>query len=207
MPVERRSRLTPDERRAQLIAAGVGFLADHALDDLTIDVLAARAGVSRALIFHYFDTRQGMQRAMVVAARDALLAATLPRPELEPAARVHDVLVRITRFVAEHRGTFFSLVRGVASGDPEVRAIVDGAREANAEHLREALVQQGEVDSPAMRLGLRSWVAFAEETFVALASRSAEPEAEVATDTAEGLIAFLEDTLTGVVTAARDARI
>src|SRR5690606_30894167 len=126
---------------------------------------------------------------------------------LEPAARVHDVPVRITRFVAEHRGTFFSLVRGVASGDPEVRAIVDGAREANAEHLREALVQQGEVDSPAMRLGLRSWVAFAEETFVALASRSAEPEAEVATDTAEGLIAFLEDTLTGVVTAARDARI
>src|SRR5690606_6653064 len=123
MSAERRVRLTPDARRAQLISAGVSFLADHALDDLTIDVLAARAGVSRALIFHYFDTRQGMQRAVVQAARDALLQATLPRPELPPRQRVHDVLMRITSFVAEHRGTFFSLVRGPASGDPTVRAL------------------------------------------------------------------------------------
>lgn len=205
MPSERRSRLTPEQRRAQLIAAGVGFLADHALDDLTIDVLAARAGVSRALIFHYFDTRQGMQRAMVVAARDALLEATLPRPELAPRERVHDVLVRITRFVADHGSTFFSLVRGLASGDPEVRAIVDGAREANAEHLREALVELGETDSATLRLALRSWVAFAEETFVALASR--EDAAETGVERSGGLIAFLEHTLSGVVAAAREARL
>lgn len=205
MPAERRVRLTPDQRRAQLIATGVGFLADHSLDDLTIDVLAARAGVSRALIFHYFDTRQGMQRAMVIAARDALMEATLPRPELAPEARVHDVLVRITRFVAEHGSTFFSLVRGLASGDPDVRAIVDGAREANAEHLRDALVELGESDSPALRLALRSWVAFAEETFVALAAR--EDAGSAADERSDGLIAFLERTLTGVVAAAREARL
>ncbi|MDQ0612467.1 AcrR family transcriptional regulator [Microbacterium sp. W4I4] len=207
MSVERRVRLTPDARRAQLISAGVSFLADHSLDDLTIDVLAARGGVSRALIFHYFDTRQGMQRAVVEAARDALLHATLPRPELDPEERVHDVLVRITSFVADHRGTFFSLVRGPASGDPTVRALVDEARAANAERLREALIELGEPDSAALRLALRSWVAFAEETFVALAAELGDVSTRPPTHRPEDLIAFLELTLTGVVTAARSARL
>jgi AcrR family transcriptional regulator len=212
MSVERRARLSPDDRRAQLIASGVEFLADHALDALTIDVLAARGGVSRALIFHYFDTRQGMQRAVVQAARDALLHATLPRPELPPRERVHDVLERITSFVADHRGTFFSLVRGPASGDSTVRALVDEARAANAERLREALIELGEPDSAALRLALRSWVAFAEETFVALAEDPGTLDHGAATPPRvrggqEDLIAFLELTLRGVVSAARGARL
>jgi len=201
MSVERRVRLSPDERRAQLIATGVNFLSDHALDELTIDRLAAMTGVSRALVFHYFDTRQGMQRAVVQAARDALLAATLPNQELPPKERVHDVLLRITRFVREHRGTFFSLVRGVASGDPAVRAVVDEAREANAEHLRVAWVELGEVDGTALRVALRSWVAFTEETLAALSVDDAD-RAEDPT-----VVAFLERTLDGVVAAARDARL
>ncbi|MDT0157523.1 TetR/AcrR family transcriptional regulator [Microbacterium sp. ARD32] len=200
MPAERRVRLTPDERRAQLIAAGVGYLADHALDDLTIDVLAGLTGVSRALVFHYFDTRQGMHRAVVQAARDALLTATLPQPELPPRERVHDVLLRITQFVDDHRGTFFSLVRGIASGDPSVRAVVDQAREANAEHLRESLVELGERDTAALRLALRSWVAFTEETLIALAAERSGARATDAT-----IVAFLERTLEGVVAAAREA--
>jgi hypothetical protein len=114
---------------------------------------------------------------------------------------VHDVLLRITAFVREHRGTFFSLVRGVASGDPAVRAVVDEAREANAEHLRVAWIELGEQDGPALRLALRSWVAFTEETLAALAAidgtRPAEADEQVA--------AFLERTLDGVVSAARDA--
>ena len=199
--------MIPDTSSAQLISAGVSFLAYHALDNLTIDVLAARGGVSRALIFHYFDTRQGMQRAVVQAARDALLHATLPRPELAPEERVHDVLVRITSFVADHRGTFFSLVRVPASGDPTVRALVDEARAANAERLREALIELGEPDSSALRLALRSWVAFAEETFVALASQQGDATTPQPDHRPEDLIAFLELTLAGVVTAARSARL
>jgi len=45
MTSEPRSRLSPEQRRAQLIAIGVAFLAEHPLDELTIDELATRAGV------------------------------------------------------------------------------------------------------------------------------------------------------------------
>src|SRR5690606_37313043 len=116
-------------------------------------------------------------------------------------------LMRITSFVAEHRGTFFSLVRVPASGDPTVRALVDEARAANAERLREALIELGEPDSSALRLALRSWVAFAEETFVALASEHSGAARPPSAPLPENLIAFLDSTPTGVVTAARSARL
>lgn len=195
---ERRSRLSPDERRAQLVAIGVRYLAEHPLDELTIDELAARAGVSKALIFHYFESRQGVERAIVTTARDSLLLATEPRPELPPRERVRDTLLRIAGFVRDHSGTFSSLVRGVASGDPAVRAIVDESRELNALRLREAFAELGVPDDPALRVALRAWVSFTEEALLELVvDRRVDHEA---------VVDFLERTLDGVVAAAGDAR-
>ncbi|MBS1906064.1 MAG: TetR/AcrR family transcriptional regulator [Actinobacteria bacterium] len=196
MPAPHRARLSPEERRAQLIAAGVNFLADHTLDELSMDVLAQRAGVSRPLLFHYFDTKQGMHLAVVTMARDSLLLASEPRPDLPPRERVRDTLLRIAQFVQQHHGTFHSLVRGVASGDPAVRRVVDESRELNAQRLLDAFTELGTPDSPALRIALRAWVAFTEETLVSLV---------IDRDTApERVVRFLESTLDGVVAATDD---
>lgn len=186
-----RARLSPKDRRAQLVAAGVNFLTDHTLDELTMDELARLAGVSRPLLFHYFETRQGMHLAVVTTARDSLLDATTPRQDLAPRERIRDTLLRITLFVQQHRGTFYSLVRGTASGDPAVRTVIDESRELNAERLREAFVELGIADTPLFRVALRSWVAFAEEALVSLAI-------ERSTD-AEDVVRFLEAALHGMV--------
>lgn len=198
MTSEQRSRLSPEQRRAQLIAIGVAFLAEHSLDKLTIDELATRAGVSRALIFHYFDSRQGVERAIVTTARDSLLLATEPRLELAPRERVHDTLMRIAGFVREHSGTFSSLIRGVASGAPEVRTIVDESRELNAQRLLQAFTELGNADTPALRVALRAWVSFTEDVLLELVvDRRIDDEA---------VVDFLEQTLEGVVAAAARAR-
>ncbi|MFJ3956710.1 TetR/AcrR family transcriptional regulator [Arthrobacter sp. NPDC090010] len=196
MPELQRARLSPEERRAQLIATGVNFLADHSLDELTMDELARRAGVSRPLLFHYFETRQGMQLAVVIKARDSLLVFTEPRLELPPRERIQDTLLRITQFVQQHRGTFYSLVRGIASGDPAVRKVVDESRELNAERLRDALVELDLPDTPMLRVALRSWVAFAEETLISLAIDRDTP--------ADDVVRFLEAALRGMVSATRE---
>lgn len=196
MSSERRSRLTPEDRRTQLIVVGVNFLADHPLDALSMDELARRAGVSRALLFHYFESKQGMHRAVITAARDSLTASTAPRPELPPRERIDDTLRRFAAFVHEHRGTFLSLVRGIASGDPTVRALVDEARALNADHLQQAFSELGVPATPTVRIALRAWVAFAEEVFVSLATDDLGNDAE--------LVAFLERTLGAAVTAALD---
>lgn len=198
MSSESRSRLSPEERRAQLVAIGVRFLAEHPLDELTIDELARQAGVSKALVFHYFESRQGVERAIVTTARDSLLLATEPRMDLPPRERIRDTLLRIAGFVRDHSGTFSSLVRGVASGDPAVRAIVDESRELNAMRLLEAFQELGVPDEPALRVALRAWVSFTEETLLELVVDRQTDE--------DAVVDFLEATLEGVVTAARAAR-
>ena len=166
MEPDRRSRLSPEERRAQLVALGVAALVDQPLESLTIEQLSQRAGVSRGLLFHYFGSKQGLHREVVRTARDSMLRATEPAVDLPPIERLRDTLTRIVHFVRDHRGTFYSLVRGAASGSPEVREVVEQARLAQAERLMEVFRELGARDSELLRIGLRSWVVFAEEVLV-----------------------------------------
>jgi AcrR family transcriptional regulator len=193
MQAERRTRLSPDERRAQLIALGVAFLVDHPLDELTIEYLSATAGVSRGLLFHYFDSKNGLHREVVRTARDSMLRATQPVEDLEPLDRLRDTLRRIVQFVRDHRGTFFSLVRGVASGDAEVRGVVEEARQVQADRVTGVFIELGAKDSELLRIALRSWVAFAEEFLVESALGTEMPT--------ERIVAFLERSARAVASA------
>jgi AcrR family transcriptional regulator len=193
MEAERRTRLSPDERRAQLVALGVAFLADHPLDQLTIEYLSAKAGVSRGLLFHYFDSKNGLHREVVRTARDSMLRATEPVSDLEPLDRLQDTLTRIVQFVRDHRGTFFSLVRGVASGDAEVRGVVEEARRVQADRVIAVFIELGREDSELLRIALRSWVAFAEEVLVESALGTEMPS--------ERIVAFLERSARAVAAA------
>ena len=195
METDRRTRLSPDERRGQLVALGVAFLADNPLDELSIEDLSARAGVSRGLLFHYFGSKQGLHREVVRTARDSMLHATEPVADLPPLERLRDTLARIVAFVREHRGTFYSLVRGVASGDEEVRSVVEEARGEQAERVTAVFLELGVPDGPLLRIALRSWIAFAEEALVESALGTDLPD--------ERIVDFLERSARGVVDAVR----
>lgn len=166
MVAEARTRLSPEDRRAQLLAIGVRTLADHSIEELGFERLSREAGVSRPLLFHYFGSKQGLRTEVVRLARDSMLHATQPDLSLAPLERLHDTLERLVRFVREHGGTFYSLVRGAASGDPEVREAVDEAREVHTERVVAVFVQLGHPETPVLRLVLRGWVSFAEQLLI-----------------------------------------
>jgi AcrR family transcriptional regulator len=179
MEDDRRTRLAPDERRAQLIALGVAALADSPLEDVTIELLSEQAGVSRALLFHYFGSKQGTHHALVLTARDSMLHATQPRAGLDPLDRLRDTLERVVDFVREHPATFYSLVRGAASGSPEVRELVDEARQAQAERAVSVFAELGAPETDRLRIALRAWVAMAEQELVDAALGTDIPAAEI----------------------------
>jgi len=193
MAATRRTRLSPDDRRAQLIALGVGALASGPLEDLTLESLARSAGVSRGLVAHYFDTKDGMHSEVVRADDDSLLHATQPDESLEPLDRLHDTLTRLVRFVREHRLTFYSLVRGAASGAPEVRELIDETRAVQAGWLVAAFLELGTPDGETLRIAVRSWIAFAEQTLVDGALHS-----ELSSDE---IVLFLDRTAKAIVAA------
>ena len=190
MEAERRTRLSPENRRAQLVALGVAALVEHPLETVTIAYLSREAKVSRGLLFYYFESTQGLHRELVRTARDSMLRATEPLPDLPPRERLHDTLTRIVQFVRDHRGTFYSLVRGAASGDREVREVVEQARGLHAERVIAVFRELGVVDSELLRIALHSWVAFAEEALVESALNTEMPSEEI--------VAFLERSVKAV---------
>ena len=75
MPESRR-QLSPDDRRNELLALSTQIFGEHPYDEVRIDEIAERAGVSRALMYHYFPDKRTFFAAVVRAEGDRLFEAT-----------------------------------------------------------------------------------------------------------------------------------
>jgi len=157
-----RIRLSPAERREQLLDLGVRLFARRSLDELSVDVLAQEAGISRGLLYHYFGDKLGFREAVVRRAAADLIAQTAPPPAGEPLERMlHSMTAYLDWVEANHEG-YLSLVRGAAS-DATLRRVYDEARAALTDRIF-ASDDSGLIpDTAAVRLVVRAWAAFAEE--------------------------------------------
>jgi AcrR family transcriptional regulator len=70
-----RRRLDPARRREQLLDAAVELAAGRDLTLLSVQDIAAYAGVSEGLLYHYFPTKDALLVAAVQRAADALTSA------------------------------------------------------------------------------------------------------------------------------------
>src|SRR6476660_7577743 len=71
-----RRRLSPDDRRNELLALGAEVCGHRPYDEVRIDEIAERAGVSRALMYHYFPDKRAFFAAVVRAEGERLFEAT-----------------------------------------------------------------------------------------------------------------------------------
>ena len=78
---EPRRRLSPDDRRNELLALGAEVFGQRPYDEVRIDEIAERAGVSRALMYHYFPDKRTFFAAVVRAEGDRLFEATSTPPD------------------------------------------------------------------------------------------------------------------------------
>ena len=163
-PPAPRTRLSPEQRRSQLLDLGVRLLATRSVDELSIDLLAEEAGISRGLLYHYFGNKHQFHEAVVRRAAEDLVSQTAPPVEGDP---VHRLLVSVTAYVdyvdANYEG-YLSLVRGAASGNETMREIYEDARRALTDRIFEEDPNGNLVpDTPAARLLARGWAAMVEE--------------------------------------------
>jgi AcrR family transcriptional regulator len=159
-----RTRLSPVQRREQLLDLGVRLLATRSLEELSIDLLAEEAGISRGLLYHYFGSKQAFHEAVVRHAADDLIAQTTPATDGEPMERLlTSVAAYVDYVVANHEG-YVSLVKAAAGGNESLRAIYEEARSAlNSRIFREDARGEILADTPASRLVVRGWSAMCEE--------------------------------------------
>jgi AcrR family transcriptional regulator len=168
-PPVSRTRLSPDQRREQLLDLGVRLLATRSLDELSIDLLAEQGGVSRGLLYHYFGNKHDFHEAVVRRAADDLIAKTAPPATGEPLERLlASVTAYVDYVVANHEG-YLSLVKGAAGGNESLRRIYEEARSALTDRIfhEDAGSDPGEgevvPDTPSSRLVVRGWSAMTEE--------------------------------------------
>src|SRR6478609_4784780 len=163
-----RVRMSPDVRREQLLELGVRLLATRSVDELSIDLLAEEAGISRGLLYHYFGGKQEFHTAVVRRAADELFAVTAPDGKGSPLEQLAGSLARYVDYVAENYQGYVSLLRGAAGGHEGLREIYEDSRAALTERLFEGPVAEeaasiGLTDTPTSRLLARGWAAFTEE--------------------------------------------
>ena len=156
-----RRRLTVEDRRQELIAAALELFSGRPADEVTLDDVAARAGVSRALAYRYFGTRGEIYVAAMRSAADEMLALLDPPHDAPPLDRIVEAVRRFFDFAEEHATGFQALLTGHPGAQQgAIGSIVDEVRAALYARLVEGMRLQAV--SPELRLALGAWISGAE---------------------------------------------
>ncbi|KPH19905.1 MULTISPECIES: TetR/AcrR family transcriptional regulator [Rhodococcus] len=166
MDAVKRTRLDPAQRRAQLIDLGARMLAERPLEQISVEDIADQAGVSRGLLFHYFASKSEFHLAIVRHSSEQMLQRTEPSESDDPMLTLRSVLASYVDYVTENRNTYVSLLRGTASGDPQMREVFEQTRDIMAKRTLDQLPKIGLTRTPQVELAVRGWIAFVEEATI-----------------------------------------
>ncbi|MEU5401691.1 TetR/AcrR family transcriptional regulator [Streptomyces sp. NPDC005963] len=173
-----RRRMGVEERRQQLIGVALELFSARSPDEVSIDEIAAAAGISRPLVYHYFPGKQSLYEAALRRAADDLAGRFVEPQEGPLGARLLRAMTRFFDFVDHHGPGFSALMRGgPAIGSTTTNAMVDEVRQAAYDQIMAHLG----IESPPVRLTLvvRSWVALAESTALLWLDGRKIPRAEL----------------------------
>jgi AcrR family transcriptional regulator len=162
-----RRRLSPDDRRNELLSLGAEVFGQRPYDEVRIDEIAERAGVSRALMYHYFPDKRAFFAAVVRAEDEKLFEATNTPPQ--PGERLFDQLragvLAYVEYDEAHPHGAWAAYMGMGRSDAVLRGIddFDNDRQANriiariTDAFGDALDTKLERD---LRVLVYSWLAF-----------------------------------------------
>ena len=164
---ESRRRLSPDDRRSELLALGAEVFGQRPYDEVRIDEIAERAGVSRALMYHYFPDKRAFFAAVVRAEGERLFEATNTPPE--PGQSLFDQVragvLAYVRYDDRHPHGAWAAYMGMGRSEPVLRGIedIDNDRQANRILARMTQAVSGGLDSKVerdLRITVYGWLAF-----------------------------------------------
>lgn len=152
-----RTRLTQHERRRQLLGIGLRMLVEKPIQDLSLDAVAAEAGISRGLLFHYFPTKTDYYDAVVGAALRRVTRNIAPDADADPETALRQFVERFYAQIERRRDFYVALVFGSGS----IRLGGEGVethRMTVARRVVEALGLEG-----AAIAVVHGWIAYVED--------------------------------------------
>jgi AcrR family transcriptional regulator len=151
-------RLQVDERRRQLLELGAELFARHSFAELSMSRIAREAGISKALLYHYFPTKRDFFVATLREAAEEVRRRTEPDPDLPPGEALAGSLDAFLAWIDENETAYRKLLEA-AGTVPEVGALIDQVRGRTSARILAGL--GAEADPPPLaRAAVRAWLWF-----------------------------------------------
>jgi AcrR family transcriptional regulator len=152
------TRLDVDERRRQLLELGGRLFATHAFAELSMARIAREAGISKALLYHYFPSKQDFFVATLRQGAEELARVTEPDPDLPPLEALAGSLDAYLGWIEENETAYRKFLESVGSV-PEVKAAIDEIRDRTSARILDGLGAGGP-PPPKLRAAARAWLWF-----------------------------------------------
>ncbi|HTU96663.1 MAG TPA: helix-turn-helix domain-containing protein [Solirubrobacteraceae bacterium] len=152
------TRLDVDERRRRLLELGRELFAQHSYDELSMARIAREAGISKALLYHYFPSKQEYFAATLATAAEQLRTLTEPDPDLPPIEALGASLDAYLGWIESNQLAYTKFIQG-ATSHSEVRSLIDQVRDATSARIVEGIAA-GRPYPGQMRAAVRAWLWF-----------------------------------------------
>ena len=152
------TRLDVDERRRQLLELGADLFTRFAYDELSMARIAKEAGISKALLYHYFPSKEAYFAATLEKAAAELEERTRPDPSLEPLEQLSGSLDAYLGWVEEYEDSYAKMIRS-AGAVPEVRTMLDRVRGETAQRIIDG-ISGDKPATPLLRTAVTGWLWF-----------------------------------------------
>jgi AcrR family transcriptional regulator len=152
------TRMQVDDRRRQLLELGAGLFATHSFGELSMARIAREAGISKALLYHYFPSKQDFFVATLQQGAQEIARRTEPDPDLPPLEALAKSLDAFLGWIEENETAYRKLMESVGSV-PEVQALIDQIRDGTSQRILDGLAA-GAAPPPKLRTAVRAWLWF-----------------------------------------------
>jgi AcrR family transcriptional regulator len=153
------ARLHSDERREQLVARATELFATHGYEELSMSRIAREAGISKALLYHYFPSKRDFFVATLQRAAEELRVRTEPDPSKPPLEQLTASLEGYLELIEENSASYEKLIES-ATTVAEVRELIDNVRELTAQRILAGFMPEGRQPPPTVRAAVRGWLWF-----------------------------------------------
>jgi AcrR family transcriptional regulator len=153
-----RTRLSTEQRRAQLLAIGAGLFAQRPYEEVSIEEVAEIASVSCGLLYHYFPSKRAFFRAIVADESAKLLQASTPDPTLPQREQLNAALDVYIDYAESNPGNF-RVAQQAAATDSALRDIHQARVNVHTDHILTALTRVMTVDAET-QIAVTGWLAF-----------------------------------------------
>ena len=152
---EKRVRLSREARIQHILAVSQLLFSSNAYDEIAIEDLAAAAGMSKGLLYHYFASK----RELYLATLRNVLAQMLQFTDLHP--DLHAGLAETLSLFEQYPGLAKMVLRAGIGSDPEVDGLLTAYRQQQLDRILQGLSLADR--RPLVMLGLRGWLSLLEE--------------------------------------------